>query len=143
MSPAATVAPLNSMFYLKLFPALATGKDKKINQFLKWISGNDNTDYPNPAFSVFSAGMKCFKGWATGTKLVVYSDNDFADIKRPYLLLIGDKDPVYKKNAHAWIIDKFNKINSNISAESISGTHGFPIQQSGIVNQKIISYLLG
>jgi len=55
-----------------LLPALFGGKDKKINQFLKWISGNDNSDYSNPAFSVFTAGMKSFKGWATGTKIVVY-----------------------------------------------------------------------
>lgn len=75
---------------------------------------------------IFVAGMKCFKGWETRRKLVVYSDNNFTDIKRPYLLLIEIKTQ-FIKNAHARSIDKFNKINSNISAEIISGTHGCPI----------------
>jgi len=142
MSPAGTISPITITFYLKLLPALFGGKDKKINQFLKWISGNDNSDYPNPAFSVFTAGMKSFKGWATGTKIVVYSDNDFKKLKVPYLILIGNKDPIYKSGIHNQLVGKYKKINHNVEVEMVNGTHGFPIQQSEKTNERIVSFFL-
>ncbi|MDX8367749.1 alpha/beta hydrolase [Cytobacillus sp. IB215665] len=141
MSPAGTISPLTTSFYIKLLPALFSGKDKKINKFLKWISGKDNNNYPNPAFLLFTEGMKNFKGWARGTKIIVYSDDDFMKLKVPYLLLIGDKDPIYKKEIHNQLIDKFNNISPNIKANIIGGTHGFPMQESEVVNKKIISFL--
>ncbi|MGM7681205.1 alpha/beta fold hydrolase [Cytobacillus sp. Hm23] len=141
MSPAGTISPLTTSFYIKLLPALFSGKDKKINKFLKWISGKDNNNYPNPAFLLFTEGMKNFKGWARGTKIIVYSDDDFMKLKVPYLLLIGDKDPIYKKEIHNQLIDKFNNISPNIKASIIGGTHGFPMQKSEVVNKKIISFL--
>lgn len=142
MSPGGTISPIATVFFLKLFPALFSGNDKRINQFLKWISGSDNTDYPNPAFAVFLEGMKSFKGWATGTKLSVYSDEEFRRLEVPYLLLIGDKDPIYKRGLHHHLVDKFNGLNPRISSELISGTHGFPIQQAEVTNKKLISFLL-
>jgi pimeloyl-ACP methyl ester carboxylesterase len=142
MSPAATIAPLTPIFYLKLFPALFTASDKKINQFLKWISGNDNIDFPNPAFAVFTSGMKSFQGWAMGTKLVIYSESDFKKIKAPSLLLIGEQDPIYKKISPRELADKFNTIQPNIKAETVHGKHGFPIQQAQYVNERLISFLL-
>ena len=142
MSPAGSIAPITTTFYLKLFPALFSGKDKKINQFLKWISGKDNTDDPNPAFSVFTSGMKSFKGWATGTKITVYSYDDFKKMKVPYLILIGDKDPIYKRGTHNQLVDKYKKINPNITCELVNGTHGFPIQQSEDTNERLVSFFL-
>lgn len=85
--------------------------------------------------------MKNFKGWAIGTKLKVYSDEAFMNLKVPYYLIIGDKDPIYKKGSHTHIINKFNNMNNNLKTETIKGTHGFPIEQSEIVNEKILSYL--
>lgn len=140
LSPAATVAKLNFQFYLKLFPALFSGKDKRINSFLKWASGNDEIDYKNPAFAMFSEGMKSFKGWATGNKLYVYSDNDFKKMKMPYLLILGSSDPIYKKNAVNQIVKNISALNKNIKAETIDGAHGFPIQKAKEVNQRLIAF---
>jgi len=141
MSPAACIAPISFAFFIKLFPALISGNEKKINRFLKWISGNDNNDFPNPAFTVFTLGMKNFKGWLRGTKLVVYTENDFKRIKAPVYMMIGENDPIYKKITPKELADKINKMLPNIIAETISGSHGFPIQNADIVNDKIISFL--
>ncbi|MGL5353751.1 MAG: alpha/beta fold hydrolase [Clostridium sp.] len=142
LSPASTIAPLTIKFKLKLLPALFTGKDKKINEFLKWLSGQDNTDKSNIAFKVFTQGMKSFKGWATGTKLKVYADEEFKNIMVPYYVIVGDNDPIYKKEVINKVIQKLNVINPKITAEFINGTHGFPIQEYDSVNKKIINFIL-
>lgn len=141
LSPPGTVSPVTISFYLKLIPMLFGGKDEKINQFLKWISGNDNTDSPNPAFSVFIAGMKSYRGWA-GIKLAVYPDEAFKNIKVPYLILLGDKDPVYRKGAQRRVVEKLNKINPFIVAETVDGMHGFPIKEFEATNKRLISFFL-
>lgn len=141
LSPAATICKLPLKFYSKLFPALFTGKERKINNFLKWISGNDNNDYPNRAFDVFTIGMKNFRGWARGVKIHKYSDNEFKSIINPFLIIIGDKDPIYKKGIYDNLVKKFEVINNNINIELVNGTHGFPIQIADTVNKRLISFL--
>ena len=91
-SPARTVSKLSKKFMMKLLPALITGKVKYINKFLKWISENDNEDYPNPGFMIFTKGMQSFSGWARGTSIKAYSDNDFISLQVPCKIVIGDKD---------------------------------------------------
>jgi len=141
LSPAATVSKLNYRFYLKLFPALISGNQKRIDSFLKWIAGkNHDYDYENPAFAVFSEGIKSFKGWATGYKLCVYSDNDFKQMSMPYLLILGSDDPIYNKNAINEVVKKIGTLNKNIKAETINGTHGFPIQNAQEVNKRLIAF---
>lgn len=142
LSPPGTVSPVSATFFIKLFPMLFGGKDEKINQFLKWISGSDNMDSPNPAFSVFIAGMKSYRGWA-GVKLSVYPEKAFKNLKVPYLIMLGDKDPVYRKGVQNRVVKKLNKINPFIIAETVEGTHGFPIQQFEITNTRLISFFLG
>ncbi len=143
LSPAGCVAPISSAFFLKLFPALITGKETKINRFLKWISGYDNHDLPNPAFALFTCGMQCFQGWAVGAKLKVCSENDFQKIKAPVLILIGENDPIYKKIRPKQIVAKMNQLHPNIIAETIPGRHGFPIQNADMVNERLISFMMG
>lgn len=143
MSPAAIIAPIRPMFYFKLLPALFSGKDEKIDYFLKWISGSNNNDFPNPTFTVFTSGLKNFQGWSMGTKLVVFSKSDFKKITAPILIMIGKDDPIYKKTTPKELADKLNKMQSNISAEIVDGTHGFPIQKAEFVNDKIISFISG
>jgi Predicted hydrolases or acyltransferases (alpha/beta hydrolase superfamily) len=141
MSPAASIAPLSLTFYLKLLPALFSTKDEKINCFLKWISDSDNQDFSNPIFTLFTIGMKNFRGWLKGTKLVVFKKSDFQKITAPILLMIGENDPIYKKVTPAELVYKMNNMLVNITAEIIPGTHGFPIQNAALVNQKIVSFI--
>lgn len=141
MSPAASIAPLAPVFYLKLLPALFSANDDKINRFLKWISGSDIHDFPNSVFLVFITGMKTFQGWLRGTKLVVFKKSDFQRITVPVLLMLGENDPIYKKATPTELAYKMNKMQTNITAEIIPGTHGFPIQNAVAVNRKIVSFL--
>jgi len=140
MSPAGCIAPISIVFFVKLFPALFSGNEDKINRFLKWISGSDNNDFPNPTFTLFTSGMMNFKGWSSGAKLKVYSKNEFEGIKVPTLIMIGEDDPIYRKTPKK-IACKMNDIQPNIAAEIIPGSHGFPIQNAKIVNERLISFI--
>ena len=140
MSPAGCIAPISIVFFIKLFPALFSGNVDKINRFLKWISGSDNNDFPNPTFTLFTSGMMSFKGWSKGAKLKVYSKDEFEKIKVPTLIMIGEDDPIYSKSPKK-IAFKMNGIQPNIAAETISGSHGFPIKNAKIVNERLISFI--
>jgi len=140
LSPAGTVSPISLAFYFKLFPALLSGKDEKIDSFVDWMCGQDKAVFLNVS-SVFYEGLKNFRGWATGNKLRVFSKKEFKCITANYYLIIGDKDPIYRKGQHGKIIKKISNIASNFKAELINGTHGFPIQKAKEVNQKIIEFL--
>ena len=142
LSPASTVSPLSLNFYFNLFPALFSGKDEKIASFLKWmLCVKENSIISDEIFLPFYEGMKSFRGWATGTKLRVFTEKEFKCIIANYYLIIGNRDPIYRKGQHKKIIKKMNKFSSNINAELINGTHGFPWQQANEINQKIIKYL--
>lgn len=143
MSPAGCIAPISNKFFIKLFPALITGKEIRINRFLKWISGYDNNDFPNTAFTLFTYGMMFFQGWSRGAKLSVFSEKDFSELKMPVLIMIGESDPIYKKTTPAKIAAKSKSSLSNIAVELIEGSHGFPILNAELVNEKIISFILG
>jgi len=141
LSPAATVSPLSFAFYLNLFPALFSGKDEKIASFINWMMCvKDNSISSNEIFSILYEGMKSFRGWATGNKLRVFSKKELKCITANYYLIIGNKDPIYRKGQHEKVIKRINNISSNFKAELINGTHGFPWQQAKEVNQKIIKF---
>jgi len=140
MSPAGCVAPINKAFYLNLFPALFSGRERRINRFLKWISGSDNNDFPNPAFTMFTCGMKNFKGWSRGAKLTVYSKDEWGKIKAPVLIMIGENDPIYRTTPKR-VVENMNGLHPSIIAEAMPGSHGFPIRSARLVNEKIISFI--
>jgi hypothetical protein len=55
--------------------------------------------------------------------------------------MLGKNNPIYKKTTPIELTHKLDKMQPNITAEIITGTHGFPIQNAVMVNHKIISFI--
>ncbi len=139
IDPAAAITPIKPQFIFRVLAALILPASFIIKSFIKWLSGS-STVLDEKIFKQFSLGMRYFK-WPKGFPLTVFTDTELENLKNPLLLLMGEKDPIYK-NGVEFVKTRIEKLLPDVSVGIIPDAgHGLPIEKPEVVNNLIETFL--
>lgn len=137
LDPAATLVPMKTKFFFKMFTAIlipATGES-----FEKWLTQGYEM---NPDFSrQIEVGMMDYKNMK-GQKVIfakAIPDRELNSIKISVMVLIGDKSVIYDPKK---AIEKAKKTITNVRAEIIQNcSHSMNMEQADFINLMIHDFI--
>lgn len=145
ISPAATIHPMPAFYFHMFIPKL-------LHLFLPWLPGyrravDRAVDWMNarlPSDGPWDELFRLALLHGTGTNQVfprVYKADEFAQIKAPTLLLVGDHEQIYPPSA---AIAAAVRLMPGIQTALIPGAHHIAaVAQPELVNQRLLEFLVG
>lgn len=131
--------PLVRQFWLKGIPAILFQRRPFITGFMKWMTV-DGFVVNDLFVEQFVLGMKAFNlRYQIRVLPTMFTDGELQQIKAHTLLLIGEEEVIYNPEA---AVKRSKQLIRNIETEILSNaSHGLPMEQSEIVNKRILNFL--
>jgi pimeloyl-ACP methyl ester carboxylesterase len=131
--------PFVSQFWLRGIPAMLFPRRSFITSFMKWMTVEGFV--VNELFvEQFVLGMKNFRLRPHIRVLpTTFTDDELRQIKIHTLLLIGEKEVIYNPGV---AVKRAEQLIQTIEAEVVSNaSHGLPMEQPELVNERILGFL--
>lgn len=139
LAPAASFASFSLQFPIRLMAAnIIRTRSVIIDFFAKWFVAKGNT-VNSYVFEQFYHGLMGFN-WKYKILIPsVFSDEELQRIKVPCLMLVGDKEVIYKVPK---VIKRAKRLIPHMVTRMIPGAgHALSIEKADIVNQEIMRFL--
>jgi len=138
-APAGSFDRLNPMFYIRVFPAILLHCKWLTYKAFRWLAGRGSKDILDPRFKALIT-----LGYLGARPLLhviptVFSDELFLNYNNKTLLLIGDKEVIYRANK---ALKQARRVIPHIEAYKIDGAgHLLTGLNANIVNDYMIRFL--
>jgi pimeloyl-ACP methyl ester carboxylesterase len=137
LSPAASFAPLAWQLYLRGMATALLPLRPVIYNTMQWLTTTPFVK-GEPIIEQFVIGLRHFKPRLIGIPNV-FSDEELRGICSPTLLLVGEREVIYKPGP---VLERARRLIPNIEAELIAGGgHAFPLDQAQSTNKRILEFL--
>jgi pimeloyl-ACP methyl ester carboxylesterase len=142
LAPAASFAPFNKQFGIRLLAAnLIRTRSVIIGFCAKWFIGKDNRDKVNDSLlEQFYHGIVGF-GWKHKILIPsVFSDEELRRISVPTLLLIGDREVIYRPKR---VFSRAQRLIPHIQSRTLPGIgHALNLEHPEYINREMLRFLI-
>lgn len=141
LAPAAGIHKVTPKFLFKVYPAIMFPTEERIQKEIEWFVSpvfkpNEQTEKLFRQFIV--SGMNCVP--VTRVAPSVFSDDELQNLSVKTLLLMGEHEVIYNPRKAA---ERAKKLIPNLTIQFVQNAgHGLSIEQYGIVNEAIQSFLM-
>jgi len=124
-----------------MLPAFVVPNKRTFYRAFQWSTINPlDAGHPEPVIDQMILSGTSFKAQELSFGVVhVFDDEELRQIGKPILLLVGDKEKIFNPNV---MIERAQRLIPQIDANIIpNAAHLLPIDQSEVVNSRILAFL--
>ncbi len=139
ISPAPAIKSISKQLILRMLLAVLIPFRGMFYRLFRWLTTSPQAEWQKIADQLY-AGAKTFRPQAMKIAVMsVFSDEELRQVSTPGLLLIGDKEVVYKPEE---VIERAKRLIPDIESFIIpNASHLAPVDCADEVNQRMIEFL--